>query len=1318
MSKRRDIFLSQFDSNFRSYVVEFSKSITEWSKTYDVLIFIARKAACLAGCLEDLRMCSFHCTVISNRVLDFDISWLTGKRVAIIDDALISGTTIDKILDRLSSISTAVVDVHVLSLDRDWWSPALVRPTSSALQLNSEQTAQICSNIVKAISLTPRPYSIDYPLFKGLRLRETDYLDIGNSQEWIVQESTSYAQFHGDVRTYTILPTAETLIRFCKNYGLPDNADIILKIRLFVLKVREQYWCETLPIVIFPPLHKANLKEAFDNLISDTKLEQYKYLFRSCKTDEALKVRLQLIQYFISTKLAIWWFNSFEKSILKSIELNQDHRNIGFLFPPEIASIVAKFSAFGEFKFNTHKLNFSEDKQSIESGVHHSDFDELSAMRELYTPFLNLFKNEELRARRLVKKLGRMVYVNEEFSNVVNRLDRGFSIIDLKTFLQSVGQSIDPLKVIHYFLDVYIDRGAVVPITCCKDDYVFRAYRHGEDVEFSENEIKLCVNMLKSLVDAYGNTSLPHTILEKALVLFVRVGVERGFLELTTKPISEYDKAVGVRFYLHGAVVVGAFDKHIYKYDKNSSLSKILEDSEYIRRTTKTGPYEIVSRPQGGVDCDGTRVANQLGMVLGRLLRGKNRILSVDDLILVASCPYPLDLIGSMAAEVNIFLGFFYNAHRSYFPENNFPDEKLFCNIRKQNAWIALNSGSWKYVSYMDGHPWKCIDDAYNALSASQDTALHGEVWKSFWPETGKESSELVNFPGLKLLIDEIATWLLSVRYYINLCEFSFIKRNSALIRTKAYKEASDILHIVKKYSLPQTDSFQKLFDRVCSGFADGTIKKSELFEYGSKNIHKQFHLGRKLLSEVDAIADCFGKVDNIIRFNHALVLDFKESIISYELLRSIVNDVCNKVRKDAKEAVKPAHLFVIPRQYTAIPTGLWFCSSGGNALEWLFILANEICAEVGERANLKFSFFSDLAEFSITKKVGTTQYYAPLFWDFAKELLRKKHKNYDGSELVAFSSYESAIDLCQKYVEKYFQDFSSIAINREVEISIPYNVSINAIHYNNEKGKQMENQYQIGILTVVPEERKAVVEGLQKFSTVNEISGTLSSRKYAVGKLHDSKMNEVKVVVTRALEQGNRSIIPAYNAMCEEFNPTIIVLLGIAGSIHEKVNIGDVVICSETYYYDRRAETESGSTPRLDPYKINAWTKNYLSSYYNTKGSDEPFVSDDSFSKNKVYNGPLGTGEAVVKFKDADIRSYLLSINDKTYALETEAGGAAQQFYEDELSYSRRSKGIIIIRGISDKADIEKDDNHRNIAAENAMNVLIDIVAANEKPL
>lgn len=68
---------------------------------------------------------------------------------------------------------------------------------------------------------------------------------------------------------------------------------------------------------------------------------------------------------------------------------------------------------------------------------------------------------------------------------------------------------------------------------------------------------------------------------------------------------------------------------------------------------------------------------------------------------------------------------------------------------------------------------------------------------------------------------------------------------------------------------------------------------------------------------------------------------------------------------------------------------------------------------------------------------------------------------------------------------------------------------------------------------------------------------------------------------------------------------------------------------------------------------------------------------------------------------------NWLLSVNGKTGAVETEAAGFSAAFNES----THNLNDILIIRGISDKADVDKDDKWRQPASDNAAKVLKDFI-------
>jgi adenosylhomocysteine nucleosidase len=162
--------------------------------------------------------------------------------------------------------------------------------------------------------------------------------------------------------------------------------------------------------------------------------------------------------------------------------------------------------------------------------------------------------------------------------------------------------------------------------------------------------------------------------------------------------------------------------------------------------------------------------------------------------------------------------------------------------------------------------------------------------------------------------------------------------------------------------------------------------------------------------------------------------------------------------------------------------------------------------------------------------------------------------------------------------------------------------------------------------------------------------------------------------------------------------------LVGIAGGIHQDLRLGDVVISSEIVYYEKRKTTDRAVLRRGDAKPIPARATQLINAFF-TEHQEPASFSDDNGAF-YVRRGPVGSGEAVVASSRSDIRDYLAHYNDKTLALETEAGGVAQAFYE---TVGDRSSVIawFTLRGISDMADEAKDDSFHDIAAQRAAAVL-----------
>ena len=148
--------LSQFETDVAMALIEFGKFIRKIDA--DVLVFMARKSLCLYDVLLGIGIPPADQWVVSDRLLDMRLDNLRGKRIALIDDTLIVGTTLAKTRKFLLDAGVQSVQVHAFCIDEKWWCRELIRPDSVTLHLSDERVMTFCTAAVRAISLLPRPY--------------------------------------------------------------------------------------------------------------------------------------------------------------------------------------------------------------------------------------------------------------------------------------------------------------------------------------------------------------------------------------------------------------------------------------------------------------------------------------------------------------------------------------------------------------------------------------------------------------------------------------------------------------------------------------------------------------------------------------------------------------------------------------------------------------------------------------------------------------------------------------------------------------------------------------------------------------------------------------------------------------------------------------------------------------------------------------------------------------------------------------------------------------------------------------------------------
>lgn len=1319
-------FLNQFDSLLRPHVIEFGKRLSDIRS--DVVMLMARKAVCFVDCLRALGLTSSHGMVTSDRILDMDTKWLSGKTVTIIDEAIVSGSTLYRATEALRAAGASPTIV-AFCVNTDWWSPDLVRPETPYLALDQSNAASFCANIVDALSLVPHPYAVAFPLFSNIRLPARDIDALGTMSGWETDDVSSPLQRDHDVFCVTATPSEEMLAALDASCGWPVSEHSLSKVRVYgryVDSERSVWWCRLLPIVAFDPLSRDGVNGLWNSILPYATRHFGKW-FSSASS------KMRLVQYVTAARLARLWVNSVRAVINSDVVTKQDTSTLYHLFPPVMADQVRELAdsdapILGEAP-PTNTIEVRGVELPSTSAFVGANF--LSVQARLTEPFVNFYTEKEVEARRLALRHGRDIFAKPEYQHIRDRLRRGFSLPQLRVLLKHLEGSFDVNKLVSLYLDQAIDRGIVVPITVEDDGAVYRGYRHGEDVEFGRGEERLCGLMLESACQGAGRVELPHLWVEKLLVLLVRIGLEKQILNPWSGQLGD-PRSVGVRYALKGAVL-GSGTTKLYQYNPDGALSNLLQQAGILKRVPNSHLYALGRIPTGGTHATAESEARRLGNLVGKMLAAPPSSpvpkLSEEEITLLATCLQPNDTAGAVAASISIFSSAWRRMTGIYGGQvDGTKHTELADELRQGPAFEAINSGSWKFRRFMEGRPWTVIQ----RLASEFHDPIYAETWRSFWPPAGKQQDTAIS-DELKSLISREGLWCITANIYVRMIEIALRYRGESgqaprPLATKLSAKLTSVLGETQDLSTHLTHHFGESIARRLVRHVDEMTRRVEsrelnadlLREYAVRELDRLTAEALQLLAEVDLVVMPFGRPRTVSRFAHAMHIHIrptKRGDTTHRLL-TLLTGYQSRMKKGGPNE-KPTRLAIIPRDQGSVPYGRWVCAAGNMARAWLIRLAAELGRELGTAGDIRMTLFAHLpdnGQLMLAEK--TSLFEGPFFWERAKAILGDVHGSTQEAGLVCVTETNERTEAAiSAEVSQEMGDLVVVGAHvRRVTLEqpLPYRVTVTTHTLRGDRSRSggpvaKQEQADIGVITVVTEETQAMRDMLREQPGYEESRGEDTIRWFYRGSLTGENGNRHRVVCTQALKQGNRAIIPAYFALADYCRPRLVVLLGIAGSIHKDAELCDVVIADQVLYYDKRKETPHGVCHRLEAYEVAAWLRPVINHLFVLHGEPARLKSDAEPHTGTfgLRQGPIGTGEAVIGYREAEERKWLQSVNDKTLALDTEAGGLGEAFYEDQLRSGYKADGYLVIRGISDHADCEKDDKWRMIASKNAAKTL-----------
>lgn len=744
INTRIEKLLDCFDSNTRDALLDFCRRIS--SIEADVFILMARKATCFFNCLEELGLIHFNGYVTSERILDMDTRWLCEKSVVIIDDAIVSGTSINRTIDKLKKAGAKSVEVHVLSVNQKWYQPDMLTDDKGNSYLyqncnvaSNEKCIELCYDIVKAILLQPRPYDIDYPFFNRINIKSSNFANVVNRYGWNAFDVSTVEQKNNQIFSITLMPTPETVSKFERWVSCKAFEHCLLKIRLYATfndKSKKTFSVRVVPMIVFDRIDTKYINQMFEELIRQAGKESLRLFFTS------VSAKMRVLQFYFSYKLAMFWAIGLPSVLgVKGSNLKLAERNLSFIFPKEIDCEIEELCQLRDIGFDINGIFDFDQSATSEYAQIDNEKDYISIENKLIEPFIDFYYNKEIPCREIVLKEGKKVFENTDYKELVQRLNKGINIGELMHIIKYAEDIYDIKTRVSLFLDRSIDMGIIVPITQEKSGYVYRAYRHGEDVLFGEREKTLYLYLLREfqkeskrkvneLIPSNDNSTdegLTHISLEKMMVLFTKIGLEQGvlrpyLLNFTADPNdknAELEDVLRIKTTLKGPVsLVAPAKKHrrtskipyISTESRTIWLSNIFFDKEYIS-LDKNNKYTVSDIDTSSIVQSDLNKVQDIAILFGQLC---NKDINTgvnygdDELTKISTCLNVNDCIKAVAAELYIFTR---QWHEVSF-ENGFKVKAKYLDDAKDTSYFeALNSACMKVMAYESGEAKKLITD-------------------------------------------------------------------------------------------------------------------------------------------------------------------------------------------------------------------------------------------------------------------------------------------------------------------------------------------------------------------------------------------------------------------------------------------------------------------------------------------------------------------------------------------------------------------------------------------------------------------------------
>jgi len=766
MTADKERILRQFEPDIAPKLLEFAEYISRHE--CDVFVFMSRKFCCLYDILLSIGATPVQVPIVSDKLLDIETDFFADKIVTIVDDIVICGTTIWKAKDKLINYYRAKeVKTFVFCINEKYWVKECIDPEYKAIVLSEDRSLTFCSSVVNALSIAPRPYAVEFPYLLEIDIKQRYWQQILSSKDWNVYDITNKLQEDNSICALTFFPSVTVLDELGRVFGeCAKNLTDIIKVRAYAKKISWGIKMSIVPIITFKALSKESIDILFNNLLeilssqgfSNNNVDDFIEEFESPVS------RLRIIQYAAALILGTKFKFNLERTLDKKLNFQLRDLDVELLFGKWHLPWIKALSKFYFENEDRQFLNIVGVEEAVlsleetelhalmndgellaESALsHEEDFpkdDPRNIFSDFSNIFLSLYHKKEIPSRLEVKDAA----PKGDWDRIkrIDRLETGITWMGILKYLKSIFHyDLKPevKNVLSLVLDYSVDKGICVPV--CRynpeGNIIFRAYRHGEDVKFAEEETELCGLAIENAQQVINKGEVPKLFLEKLLVLLIKIGVSKNILQIQYGT-SGQEGIAKIGFYLHGAVVK-LKKRSSYNAESNIWLSKHLLEKKVIRKSSK-GMYAFYQHyPAVQISSTSRTESQKFGHILGLLYSGysSNGVsikLNDDDLIFLSTCFRPRDVAAALLVELDLFVADLLPILNSII--NQFESKRInriesHESIIKNIGFTALNSLHKKTRGWIEGGAIKAIKKGEDILNNLNQFTTKLD-WEGYW---------------------------------------------------------------------------------------------------------------------------------------------------------------------------------------------------------------------------------------------------------------------------------------------------------------------------------------------------------------------------------------------------------------------------------------------------------------------------------------------------------------------------------------------------------------------------------------------------------